>query len=131
MTAAPLAEPVLCSFCGEPELVELFEMWGHEFMWETCCESLHHSLVEEVNADPAWGVSCCAGLARRLTLDTGCAAWPTMADAACCWTGSWTCARSRSRRPGASSGDTTHIVGCRRRGDLVKQSSMAKRWLAS
>ena len=32
MTADTLAEPVLCSFCGGPELVELFEMWGHEFM---------------------------------------------------------------------------------------------------
>ncbi len=81
MTADMLAEPVLCSFCGEPELVELFEMWGHEFMWSTCCESLHHSLVEEVNADPAWGRELLRRLGaeayaghrlRRLADDGGC-----------------------------------------------------------
>ena len=27
--------PVLCCFCGETEVVELFEIWEHEFMWET------------------------------------------------------------------------------------------------
>lgn len=47
--------PVLCCFCGEPEVVELFEIWGHEFMWETCCPSLHESLCQQVADDPAWG----------------------------------------------------------------------------
>jgi len=47
--------PVLCFFCGEPEVVELFEIWEHEFMWETCCESLHESLCQQVADDPPWG----------------------------------------------------------------------------
>jgi len=47
--------PALCFFCGEPEVVELFEIWGHEFMWETCCPSLHESLCQQVADDPPWG----------------------------------------------------------------------------
>ncbi len=47
--------PALCFFCGESEVVELFEIWGHEFMWETCCESLHESLCQPVADDPPWG----------------------------------------------------------------------------
>ena len=30
-----------CLFCGDPESVELFEVWtDHSFMLETCCEGL-------------------------------------------------------------------------------------------
>jgi len=47
--------PVLCFFCGEPQVVELFEIWEHEFMWETCCVSLHESLCQQVADDPPWG----------------------------------------------------------------------------
>ena len=48
--------PALCFFCGEPEVMELFEIWGHEFMWkETCCPSLHESLCQQVADDPPWG----------------------------------------------------------------------------
>lgn len=81
MTADTMTRPALCSFCGEPELVELAEMWGHEFMWDTCCEEFHHSLVEEVNADPAWGRELLRWLGaetytghrlRRLAEDGGC-----------------------------------------------------------
>jgi hypothetical protein len=25
-------------FCGEPERAEIFEVWGHEFMLQTCCQ---------------------------------------------------------------------------------------------
>ncbi len=47
--------PVCCWFCGEPEVVELAEMWGHQFMWETCWEALHESLCQQVANDPTWG----------------------------------------------------------------------------
>jgi len=26
-----------CTWCGDPALVEIFEAWGHEVMFETCC----------------------------------------------------------------------------------------------
>lgn len=51
----PPSAPVRCWFCGGPEVLELAEMWGHRFMWETCCEGLHESLCREVVDDPAWG----------------------------------------------------------------------------
>ena len=54
-TALPPPAPVRCWFCGEPEVVELTEMWGHEFMWETCCDTLHELLCQEIAHDPAWG----------------------------------------------------------------------------
>ena len=37
-----------------PEHVSVHEVWGHEFMLETCCEHLHQQLVTEMNADPDW-----------------------------------------------------------------------------
>ena len=43
-----------CLFCGEAEHVSVHEVWGHEFMLETCCEHLHSQLVAEMKADPAW-----------------------------------------------------------------------------
>lgn len=38
-----------CLFCGEPEFVEVFEIWPDEraFMFETCCEHLHECIVAE------------------------------------------------------------------------------------
>lgn len=81
MTMDTLAEPALCPFCCEPERVELFETWGQGVVWDTCCEALHHSLVEEVNADPAWGRELLRRLGaeaytghwlRRLADDGGC-----------------------------------------------------------
>lgn len=41
-----------CLFCGEPEQVEVFEIWDHELMIETCCEGLHETVVREMAADP-------------------------------------------------------------------------------
>lgn len=41
-----------CLFCGEPELVELFEVWGHEFQIETCCEGMHEAVCREMSDDP-------------------------------------------------------------------------------
>ncbi len=47
--AAPPPPP--CLFCGEPEQVEVFEIWDHGFMIETYCEGLHETVVREM-ADP-------------------------------------------------------------------------------
>ena len=33
-----------CLYCGQPEKVDLVDMWGREFMLETCCEGLHDEL---------------------------------------------------------------------------------------
>jgi hypothetical protein len=51
-----------CLFCGEPEHVSVHEVWGHEFMLETCCEHLHAQIVAEMNADPAWSRHLLRGL---------------------------------------------------------------------
>lgn len=41
-----------CMHCGEPESVELFECWGREFLFETCCEGLERELTDFLNEDP-------------------------------------------------------------------------------
>ena len=70
-----------CLFCGEPERAEIFEVWGHEFMLETCCEGLHEQIVLEMNHDPEWArhFMRCAGIEtlcgrklRRVADDGGC-----------------------------------------------------------
>lgn len=50
----PAADALPCLFCGQPERAEIFEVWGHEFMMQTCCEGLHEQLVSDMNADPKW-----------------------------------------------------------------------------
>jgi hypothetical protein len=54
-----------CLFCGAPEYLGLHEIWGHEFMIETCCESLHYQVAAEMADDPAWA----AELLRRLEIE--------------------------------------------------------------
>ena len=44
------AEP--CFFCGEPARAEVLEVWGREFMLDTCCEGQHESITEFLNEDP-------------------------------------------------------------------------------
>jgi hypothetical protein len=44
-----------CLFCGASEHVAVFEVWGHEFMLETCCPDLHEQIAREMAEDPAWG----------------------------------------------------------------------------
>jgi hypothetical protein len=46
-----------CWWCGQPEVTELAEAWGHEFQIETCCEARHQEVVEGMNDDPAWGLA--------------------------------------------------------------------------
>lgn len=42
-----------CLFCGEPELVEVLEVFGaREFMLETCCSGMHEAVTEFLNEDP-------------------------------------------------------------------------------
>ena len=48
------AEPLPCLFCGTPEFVEIHEIWGHDFMLQTCCEGLHEQIVLDMNDDPVW-----------------------------------------------------------------------------
>jgi hypothetical protein len=61
MTTAPhkAAEPetpVSCFFCGTPERLELAELWTDHVWWpETCCEALHHHVLEGISDDPMWG----------------------------------------------------------------------------
>lgn len=50
-------EDCACIFCDQPEEVELIEYWGEEraFMFTTCCEGLHESIVERMNDEPKYG----------------------------------------------------------------------------
>ncbi len=71
-----------CMFCGQDERVELFEIWSdHRFMIQTCCETLHDSVVHEMTDDPDWartllrriGADLYTGhTLRRLADDGGC-----------------------------------------------------------
>ena len=59
------APPTPCLFCGEPERVEIAEIWGHEFMIETCCERLHEAVVRDMADDPEWAKT----LLRRIGME--------------------------------------------------------------
>lgn len=44
-----------CLWCGEPEVLEIAEIWStHEFMMETCCSARHEQLLAEMADDPEW-----------------------------------------------------------------------------
>jgi hypothetical protein len=48
--------PELCPFCGEPELVDLFEIYdGRDFQLETCCEAMHEAICMDMADDPQYG----------------------------------------------------------------------------
>ncbi len=56
------AKPV-CWFCGEPELLELGEVWTDgNYTLETCCPALLECVCREMRDDPAWA----RALPRRL-----------------------------------------------------------------
>ncbi len=56
------ATPV-CWFCGEPEVLEIAEVWtDSNFLLNTCCEGLLSSVSAGIDEDPAWG----RDLLRRL-----------------------------------------------------------------
>jgi hypothetical protein len=68
-------------FCGQPEHVEIFEVWGHEWMFETCCEGLHEQLAIEMAEHPEWAKR----LLRTLDLEVlcGCKLRRVADDGAC------------------------------------------------
>lgn len=45
----------LCSYCGAERVLEVLEVWGHDFMLDTCCEFLHEETLQELSADPKYG----------------------------------------------------------------------------
>ncbi len=65
---AELPELSTCPHCGELEYVEVFEVWGRDFMLETCCEGHHEAILEWLNSDE--GDECRAWL-RGLLEETG------------------------------------------------------------
>ena len=78
---SPAMRRETCLFCGEVERVEIFEVWGHEFMFETCCEGLHAQLAIEMAEDPAWA----RHLLRQLRAEELCGhALRRVADDGCC-----------------------------------------------
>lgn len=69
-----------CMFCGEPELVEILEVWApREFQLETCCEAMHEEACRYLAADPkeaaAWlrrlGLDEIVGMRSRRIIDDG------------------------------------------------------------
>ncbi|CAB4137661.1 hypothetical protein UFOVP326_49 [uncultured Caudovirales phage] len=70
----------LCIHCGQPEHVEIAEIWGpREFMLDTCCEAAHADIVQAMNDDPDYattlmrqlGVEDLTGRDLRRVADTG------------------------------------------------------------
>ena len=69
-----------CLFCGEPERVQIFEIWGHDFMVECCCEGLHETVARDMADDPEWaktllrriGMEELTGHRLRRVADDGC-----------------------------------------------------------
>ncbi len=70
-----------CLFCGQSEHADIFEVWGHEFMIQTCCEALHEQIATEMNDDPDWArdfvrslgmEDICGHKLRRIADDGGC-----------------------------------------------------------
>ena len=120
------ANSLACLFCGEPERLELLEIWtDHEFMLSACCDSLHENIVREMADDPAWacdllrhlGVEQLTGRRlRRLVDDGGCG---LILD------GSLSIDLSASRRLGLSSAAITRIVQRRRLGASERRCLMA------
>lgn len=47
---------VRCAFCGEPEVLEIADIWtDSNFLLDTCCPALLESVSAEMDNDPAWG----------------------------------------------------------------------------
>lgn len=43
----------LCEHCGEPQIIDLFEVWGFDFLLEFCCEELEQEVRGETEL---WGL---------------------------------------------------------------------------
>ena len=46
----------VCPWCGDPEQLEIGEIWGHDFTLHTCCEGKHEEVITEMAADPKWAI---------------------------------------------------------------------------
>jgi len=45
----------LCFFCGDPEMLEISEMWSDgNFALDSCCSSLLECVAAEMHDDPKW-----------------------------------------------------------------------------
>ena len=52
----PPSPPAFCLFCGEPERVEIAEIWSDSnFLLDTCCPGLLTSVADGMEDDPVWG----------------------------------------------------------------------------
>lgn len=65
-----------CPFCRQPEQLEVFDAWGHDFMLETCCEARRDLAVQDMQEDPAYARALLAsggldGLRRVAFADEG------------------------------------------------------------
>ncbi len=53
-----------CWSCGEPEVLEIAEIWtDHTFALDTCCPGLVERVAADMADDPTWGATYCAGSA--------------------------------------------------------------------
>ena len=60
---ASSSPPAPCWFCGQPEVLEIGDIWTDgDFQLDTCCEALLDSVSAGMDEDPAWG----RDLLRRL-----------------------------------------------------------------
>ena len=41
-------DPDICPWCGDTPVAAVHEAWGHDFMIDACCESMHHALAEDI-----------------------------------------------------------------------------------
>jgi hypothetical protein len=55
-----------CLHCGEPELVEVHEVWDYrDFMLDTCCEGMRDAVSEFLAEDPKAGAEWLSGLSSE------------------------------------------------------------------
>jgi len=43
-----------CLFCGQPERIALHEVWGHDFMLDTCCPDLLEEVGRSMEEEPGF-----------------------------------------------------------------------------
>ena len=128
-TVPPSAHPVIpCMFCGEPEHVEILEIWDHEWMFETCCEGLHEQLALEMSEDPEWA----RRLLRTLDLEVLCGRKLRRVtdDGACGLILDWALEIRRDRprvHQALYRSSTTFIAGCPLPGAFIPGSITAAR----
>ncbi len=68
-----------CVFCGDEEMLEIMEVWDHEFQIETCCVATHERACVEMQDPERAGellrgmdVEALCGLDLRRVADGGC-----------------------------------------------------------